>query len=93
MRAVTDYCGIVSGESADKSGLFEVYYGVLKTAPLIAPCPLALECRLVREVRLETNTLFIGEIVESYTEERYRHRGETGHRKMNPLLLTMPDNR
>ncbi len=93
MRIATDYCGIVSGESTDKSKVFDVYYGVLKTAPLIAECPLAFECRLVQEVPLQSNSLFIGEIVESYTEERYLTAGKPDIKKMNPLLLTMPDNR
>jgi flavin reductase (DIM6/NTAB) family NADH-FMN oxidoreductase RutF len=34
MVEVTDYTGIVSGKSTDKSDLFEVYYGELRAAPL-----------------------------------------------------------
>jgi flavin reductase (DIM6/NTAB) family NADH-FMN oxidoreductase RutF len=29
MRVVTDYCGIVSGKSEDKSAAFTVFYGLL----------------------------------------------------------------
>ena len=38
----TDYCGIVSGANIDKSKVcgFNVFYGKLKTAPLIEQCPL-----------------------------------------------------
>jgi hypothetical protein len=44
-------------------------------------------------VNYPTNEFFIGEIVESYTEERYLSDGKPDIKKINPLLLTMPDNR
>jgi len=88
-----DYCGLVSGEHVDKSKLFSIFYGELKTAPMIRDCPLCLECRLVQSVNYPTNEFFIGEIVESYTEERYLSEGKLDIKKINPLLFTMPDNR
>ena len=33
----TDYCGIVSGAKTDKSKVFDVFYGSLKTAPMSIP--------------------------------------------------------
>jgi len=33
MVAATDYCGIKSGKKVDKSKIFELFYGELKTAP------------------------------------------------------------
>ncbi len=93
MMEKTDYCGIVSGEQTDKAGLFSVFYGGLKTAPMIRECPVCLECRLVQGVNYPTNEFFIGEIVESYTEERYLTDGKPDMKKIDPLLLSMPDNR
>jgi flavin reductase (DIM6/NTAB) family NADH-FMN oxidoreductase RutF len=93
MVAVTDYCGIVSGNREDKSGLFEVFYGELKSAPLITACPLNIECRLVQSVDLPTNTFFIGEIVNIYSEEEYLEKGKPDVKRIRPFLLTMPDNR
>jgi flavin reductase (DIM6/NTAB) family NADH-FMN oxidoreductase RutF len=93
MVEVTDYCGIASAKSADKSALFEVFYGELKTAPLIINCPLNIECRLVQAVDLPTNTFFIGEIRNIYSEERFMADGKPDPQKMRPFLLTMPDNR
>lgn len=89
----TDYCGLVSGKRVDKSGLFEVFYGRLETAPMIAACPFCLECRLVDTVELPSNDLFIGEIVAAYTEEKFLTEGDPNPRLMAPFLLTMPDNR
>ncbi|HET6489956.1 MAG TPA: flavin reductase family protein [Syntrophales bacterium] len=88
-----DYCGIVSGRKADKSALFDVFYGETKTAPMIGECPLNLECRLVRTVELPTNSLYIGEIIASFADGRCMTQGKLDVKKLNPLLLTMPDNR
>jgi len=89
----TDYCGLVSGREQDKSDLFEIFYGELKTAPMIQECPLCLECKLLQVVPLPTNSLYLGEIVGAYSEERYLTDGKPDIRKMNPFVLTMPDNR
>jgi flavin reductase (DIM6/NTAB) family NADH-FMN oxidoreductase RutF len=75
------------------SKLFEVFYGELKAAPLITDCTLNIECVLVQTVDLPTNTFFIGEIRNIYTEERYLTEGKPDPKKMRPFLLTMPDNR
>jgi flavin reductase (DIM6/NTAB) family NADH-FMN oxidoreductase RutF len=88
----TDYCGLVSGRKTDKSNIFDVFYGELKTAPMISECPLCLECRLVDIYELPSNNLFIGEIVASYTEEKYLTDNKPDIKKINPLVLTMPDN-
>jgi flavin reductase (DIM6/NTAB) family NADH-FMN oxidoreductase RutF len=88
----TDYCGLVSGRDVDKSTIFEIFYGELKTAPMIQECPLCLECKLLQVVPLPTNNLFLGEIVGAYTEERFLTEGKPDIRKMNSFVLTMPDN-
>ena len=93
MVAVTDYCGIVSAAKTDKLKLFEIFYGELKTAPMISECPLNIECKLVQTVDLPTNTLFIGEIANIYSEEKYLENGKPDVKKVRPFLLTMPDNR
>jgi flavin reductase (DIM6/NTAB) family NADH-FMN oxidoreductase RutF len=88
----TDYCGLVSGRRIDKSTVFDVFYGELETAPMIKACPLCLECKLVDIYELPTNNLFIGEIIAGYTEERFLTDDKPDIQKMNPLILTMPDN-
>lgn len=87
-----DYCGLVSGRKIDKSSVFEVFYGDLKSAPMIKNCTLCMECKLVDIHELPTNDLFIGEIVTAYTEEKYLTDSKPDIKKMNPLVLTMPDN-
>jgi flavin reductase (DIM6/NTAB) family NADH-FMN oxidoreductase RutF len=47
----------------------------------------------VQTVDLPTNTLFIGEIVNIYSEEKYLDNGKPDMKNIRPFLLTMPDNR
>lgn len=89
----TDYCGLVSGSTVDKSGIFDVFYGTLETAPMIRECPVNLECRLVEAVALPTHTVFIGEIVGAYADGSVIRDGKPDYAAIDPLLLTMPDNR
>ncbi|MBF0546009.1 MAG: flavin reductase family protein [Candidatus Riflebacteria bacterium] len=92
MMEKTDHCGLVSGANTDKSKFFEVFYGDLKNAPLIKECPICIACKLFSAVKLPSNTLYIGEIVEAYSEERYLTDGKPDVKKINPFSLTMPDN-
>ena len=92
MVEVTDYVGLVSGKRVDKSKLFDIFYGELKGAPMISECPLTIECKLSKTVELPSNSFFIGEIVGSYSEEQFLTDGVPDIKKINPFLLTMPDN-
>ena len=93
MLEITDYCGLVSGKRTDKSGLFNVLQGELEHAPLIAECPLCLECELVEHVELPSNHLFVGEIKAAWADKGVLDaEGRPDIVKLDPLLLTMPDN-
>ena len=69
------------------------FYGELAAAPMIASCPLAMECRVTQVVDLPSNSFFIAEIVNIYREDRYMTGGQPDHSPIRPFLLTMPDNR
>jgi len=88
----TDHCGLVSGRDVDKSGVFSIFFGELEKVPMVRESTLALECRLERTIDLGSNYLFIGEIVQSYSEDKYLTDGKPDIVKMDPLLLSMPDN-
>jgi flavin reductase (DIM6/NTAB) family NADH-FMN oxidoreductase RutF len=91
---ITDYIGIYSGTKIDKSRLFDVFYGKLGNAPMIASCPLNLECRVTDVLeRGGIDQIIVGEIVESYCEEKYLTAGNPDVEKMNPAVFTMYDNR
>jgi flavin reductase (DIM6/NTAB) family NADH-FMN oxidoreductase RutF len=88
----TDYCGLVSGSKTDKSELFTVFYGESEKVPLIKECPVCMSCSVYDAVKLPSNTLFIGEPKEVFTEEKYITDNRLDVKKINPLMLTMPDN-
>ena len=88
----TDYCGLVSGRNKDKSEIFDIFYGELETAPMIKQFPLSLECKLLDICKMATNDLITGEITGTYSEEKYLTDGKPDIKKINPLVLTMPDN-
>ena len=87
----TDYCGIVSGSKADKSGVFDVFYGKLKTAPMITECPVNLECSLDKVIDNGSHEMFIGDIVSTFTEEKYLTAGAVDPKKVNPFMLSLND--
>lgn len=92
MVAITDYTGLVSGKRVDKSDLFEVFYGDLHAAPMISDCPLSIECKISQTVELPTNSFFIADIVNIYTEDKFLTDGNPDMKKIKPFVLTMPDN-
>ena len=87
----TDYCGITSGKAVDKSKLFTVFYGDIKSAPMIEECPLCLECQLTEAVEGKSNYFFCGEIKGVYADDACLQDGNIDTRKADFLLLTMPD--
>lgn len=88
----TDYCGLVSGSKTDKSELFNVFYGESDKVPLIEECPVCMSCSVYDAVKLPSNTLYIGEPKEVFTEEKYMTDNQLDIKKINPFTLTMPDN-
>lgn len=85
----TDYVGIVSGKKTDKSGVFDIFYGELESAPMIKTCPLNMECKLYDTYDTPTHDLFIGEIVQTYADEAVLTDGKVDITKVKPLLFDM----
>ncbi|MFZ3106876.1 MAG: flavin reductase family protein [Candidatus Hydromicrobium sp.] len=89
--AKTDYCGIVSGKQEDKSKVFDVFYGDLKTAPMIKECPICMELSLWEIKNLPNQLLVFGEVNNIYVEDKYLTDGRLDIEKVNPFVLTSPD--
>ncbi len=85
---MVDYCGIYSGHRQDKSQLFQVEFGGLKTAPLIAECPVKHECKVIHALDLNSHVLFVGEIMESYMNEDCLSDGKPDTTKIDPLIYS-----
>jgi len=86
MVLVTDYCGLHSGKEVDKSKIFDVFYGELKTAPMISEMPVNVECRLTQTLEPHHADFFIGEIVGVYVEEKYLVNDKPDLKSIDPLL-------
>ena len=86
-----EYCGFVSGRDADKfarRGLTPAPGSVVQT-PIIAECPLNLECRLAHTVPLGSHDLFVGEVMAvQLSEEVLDERGRVDNDKLRPILFT-----
>src|SRR4030043_2455245 len=85
----TDYCGLVSGADTDKvkDCKFKVFYGNLKTAPLIEQCPINLECEVSHILNLGSHTLVVGKVVETYLSEECLTDGRPDIDKVKPFIF------
>ncbi|MFX0009408.1 MAG: flavin reductase family protein [Candidatus Hermodarchaeota archaeon] len=93
----TDYCGIESGKDVDKSKLFNIFYGTLKTAPMIRECPVNLECKVLKEFSIQHRQIFIGDVVESYVNKDFVIKSDENQNisdmiKLDPIIYAL-DNR
>lgn len=92
MVKITDYCGITEGKRKDKSELFEIFYGVIKTAPLIKEAPVNMACKLIKTIDLGgTNYIFIGEVVDCYINEDCLIDNKPNIKKINPIVYSTYD--
>ncbi len=84
----TDYCGLVTGSSADKARdcHFTVFYGRLDNVPFIEQCPLNHACEVVQILNLGSHELIIGRIVETHVSEDCLTEGRPDSSKMKPLM-------
>jgi flavin reductase (DIM6/NTAB) family NADH-FMN oxidoreductase RutF len=58
---------------------------------MIAECPINMECRLIQSVDFPRHDIFIGEIVETYCDERCVTDGVVDFSKVQPILFVMND--
>lgn len=84
---VTDYCGTVSGKNVDKfleTGLTALTATQVK-APLIAECPVNIECRVKQVISLGSHDAFIAEVLAvHYNEDVLDENGRPDFGKIRP---------
>lgn len=85
---VTDYCGNVSGRNVDKfaeTGL-TAERGQVVNVPLIAECPLNIECQVTQTIPLGSHELFIGKVVAVHmSEELLDSKGNLDLTRADPI--------
>jgi flavin reductase (DIM6/NTAB) family NADH-FMN oxidoreductase RutF len=89
----TDFCGVNSGRDHDKwvaTGLTPEPSEHI-SAPRIAQCRYALECRVVETVSLGVHDLFVGEVLGAYADESIlTESGKVDYTLLKPMAY-MPD--
>ncbi len=81
-----DICGSKSGRDIDKSSFFEIFYGGLKTAPMIEDCPINIECEVVDLLDYDRNYGVIGKVVKSYVDQACLVEDKLDMRLVHPIL-------
>ena len=89
MLKETDYIGLVSGKTVDKSKIFANFYGNLKNAPMIEECAINMECELTQVLDSKSHEIFIGSIVETYCDDTYLTNGKVDLVKVQPFFFSM----
>lgn len=93
MMKITDFVGMNSGKTIDKGAMFTIFYGELKNAPMIMETPLNLECRLIKNLHLNNESqIYIGEIIQSYSEKKYIRRNYPYMKKLDPIIFSINSN-
>ncbi|AET67226.1 conserved protein of DIM6/NTAB family [Desulfosporosinus orientis DSM 765] len=82
----TDYCGLVSGKTTDKSHLFSSFYDEIGKAPMISECPMNFLCKVIQTVPISGFEVFFGEIVSTFARENCLTDGVPDPLKINPTL-------
>lgn len=84
-----DRCGIVSGRQENKAGLFQTFYGLTRTAPMILECPVNMECKVIQTLDLLGYDIFVGHIVDTRCDESVMTNGAMDPSKLDPILFSM----
>ena len=58
---------------------------------MITECPVNLECSLDKVIDNGSHEMFIGNIVSTFTEEKYLTAGAVDIKKVNPFMLSLND--
>lgn len=89
-----DFCGTVSGKDHDKlkeTGLTPIPAAKVK-APLVAECPVNMECKVVKVLKLGTHDLFLGQVLEVHADETlFTSEGGPDFARMKPYVYTIRD--
>jgi Conserved protein/domain typically associated with flavoprotein oxygenases, DIM6/NTAB family len=83
----TDYVGLVSGRDNDKSDVFTPFFGSVDKAPMIRECHVNMLCKVIDQIDLPNNDVFLGEILEVYVSGDCLMDGKPDVKKINPLIL------
>ncbi len=70
MLKKVDYCGIYSGEKADKASLFTTEKNEFDV-PMIKECPVCIACKTIKDFNVEHRHIFVAEVMGTFADENY----------------------
>jgi flavin reductase (DIM6/NTAB) family NADH-FMN oxidoreductase RutF len=82
-----DFCGMHSGGSVDKAGLFTTFYDPARLAPMIQECPINYLCKVIRTIPINDFEMFLGEILSVHADSECVVDGVIAPGKVDPILL------
>lgn len=88
LARATDYCGVRSGKEVDKwkeMGLTRADAVSLEYAPIIAECPVSIECKVTDIRRLGTHDMFLAKVTAVQVSRSYLN--EKGKFELNKTGL------
>lgn len=85
-----DYCGIVSGNKMDKSGVFSLATGDGGT-PMVGESPLTMECRVEDVYECNGFENFVCSVCHTYADDSVLGvDGKPDYARLRPVLFEMP---
>lgn len=86
--AMVDTCGTLSGRDHDKFAVcgFTALPGKFGTAPLIAECPVNIECSVTEIISLGSHHLFLGKVLGIQYDETYAVNGRLDLPATDPMI-------
>jgi flavin reductase (DIM6/NTAB) family NADH-FMN oxidoreductase RutF/predicted transcriptional regulator YdeE len=88
----TDYCGLKSGKTTDKSEIFTTFYGDLETAPMIQECPITCECRVIDSQEFPQCIAYYGEVHQVYFNVNLIKDKKFNIININPVIFSALEN-
>jgi len=82
-----DYCGMVSGQTTDKSTLFTSFYDQSGPSPMIEECTLNFLCKVCDAKEIRGFTMFFGEIVAAFANENCLTEQTPDPIKIDPIIM------
>lgn len=86
-----DYCGSHSGRNRNKFDDcgFSCVQGIHSNVPMIAECPVNIECSVIREINLGSHILFLGKVLGKYVDEGIAI--QNIHEQLSPVVYFRPN--
>lgn len=91
LLAKTDFCGLTSGNTKDKSSVFTSFYDEAGKAPMISECPVNYLCRVIQTIPVFDFTMFLGEIAAAYADSACLENGVPDLERVDPILMMSAD--